>query len=95
MSIIVLLIVCGFVVAQLVRLWRDEQITEGLRDRVDGWLDPKSMGSRRAGAQLWLADLLECPWCLSGWLSVFVVVGVDLLTDYQVPVPFIFWTVRS
>lgn len=37
----------------------------------------------------WLSDLLSCPWCASGWLSM----GVVGLTDafVSVPVPVLAW----
>jgi len=91
MSAIVLLFILGLVVAQLVRLWRDDDITEGLRSRVLGWLDDRTSDTRRGAVAGWVSDLLECPWCLSGWLSIIVVIGVDVLTETPVPVPAIFW----
>jgi hypothetical protein len=36
----------------------------------------------------WLAELLSCPWCVSGWLSGAVVLAADLTVG--LPVPWLF-----
>lgn len=92
MSPFVLVLILGFAVAQVVRLWRDDEITAPLRDRLDTWLDPIPKESHWIeSARFWVIDLLDCPWCLSGWLSILFVAGVDLLTDISVPLPAILW----
>lgn len=37
----------------------------------------------------WLAELLSCPWCASGWVSLAVVVAVAFTTG--VPAPVLVW----
>ncbi len=88
MSEFLLVVLLGLVVARATRLWRDDTITEGLR----GWVEDRLANPGRLGAlRDWLADLLGCPWCLSGWLSILVVVVVDSATSRSVPVPLLSW----
>jgi hypothetical protein len=37
----------------------------------------------------WLADLLSCPWCASGWIALGVTVGVAFTVG--VPAPVLVW----
>lgn len=37
----------------------------------------------------WLADLLSCPWCASGWVSLLVVCAVTFTIG--VPAPLLVW----
>jgi hypothetical protein len=37
----------------------------------------------------WLADLLSCPWCASGWVALAVTVGT--WATVGVPVPLLVW----
>lgn len=37
----------------------------------------------------WLADLLSCPWCASGWVSLAVVVTTAIMVG--VPLPILVW----
>lgn len=37
----------------------------------------------------WLASLLSCPWCASGWLSAGIVASADAWVS--VPLPVAFW----
>lgn len=37
----------------------------------------------------WLRELLSCPWCASGWLSLVLVLGC--LPFVSVPLPVLFW----
>ena len=89
-----LIVLLGFVVARVTRLWRDDKITANLRDGVDSWLDDRYDETNRLWAK-WLygkvSELLECPWCLSGWLSILAVVAVDSATSRSVPVPLLSW----
>lgn len=43
---------------------------------------------RAAWSPYWLAELISCPWCLSGWLSGAVVALLDL--NQSVPDPVLF-----
>lgn len=48
--------------------------SEGERHRLIG---------RRSWVPGWLAELLSCPWCVSGWIAA----GTTALTDWLVGVP--------
>ncbi|MER7488738.1 DUF1360 domain-containing protein [Streptomyces sp. NPDC126497] len=37
----------------------------------------------------WLAELISCPWCVSGWLSAAITAGVALTVG--VPAPVLVW----
>lgn len=58
------LLVYALAVARLTGLIREDSITEGPRDALLGWLDdrPKTLGA-------FIADLIQCPWCVSIWLG--------------------------
>lgn len=60
----VLLIVYALAVARVTGLIQADSITEGARDALLGWLDnrPKTMGA-------FVADLIQCPWCVSIWVG--------------------------
>ena len=92
MSTLAIILLVGLAGARVVRLWRDDSITEGLRDRVDGWLtvkDPET--SRWAPLAGWLTSLLECPWCLSAWITVAFVAFIDSATSRSVDLPVLAW----
>lgn len=91
MSTLVLIIVLGLAVAQATRLWRDDSITEPIRDRLIGWLDPgrDPVGFGEALREK-LVELLECPWCLSGWLALGAVVIADNFGQ-SIPLPGVVW----
>lgn len=97
MTEFLLLLILGLVVARATRLWRDDTITENLRERVEGWLADRMEDAGRAGRHRtsWVfqkvGELLECPWCISGWLSILAVVAVDSATSRSVPVPLLSW----
>lgn len=88
MTEFLLVVLLGLVVARATRLWRDDTISEAPREWVEYRLDN---AGRLAGLRSWLAKLLECPWCLSGWLSILAVVAVDSATSRSVPVPLLSW----
>lgn len=96
MSEFLLVLILGFVVARATRLYRDDSMTEGLRERVTGWLDYHGTADRHRPRRWrhgfdWLSEMLGCPWCLSGWLSILAVVVVNSATSRSVPVPFLSW----
>jgi hypothetical protein len=41
--------------------------------------------------QAWLYDLADCHWCASGWITLGLVAGVDLLSHIAVPLPPLVW----
>lgn len=47
------------------------------------WVDPWSWVPN------WLSELLSCPWCASGWISLAVVVAVAFTVG--VPAPLLVW----
>ncbi|MGB8665668.1 MAG: DUF1360 domain-containing protein [Serratia inhibens] len=60
----VLLTVYALAVMRLDGLIRADSITEGARDALLAWLDdrPKTLGA-------FIADVIQCPWCLSIWIG--------------------------
>lgn len=101
-----LVLLVGIAVARAVRLYRDDKITEKMRQRVDRWLDvdfgeydletsqwerDEDDLNRRERLRMYLSDLLECPWCLSGWLAAGAVVFIDCATPASVPLPALAW----
>mgnify|MGYP007100078514 CR=1 FL=1 len=93
MTEFLLVVLLGLVVARATRLWRDDAITEGLRSWAEGALTDSITTTYRRGDRLreWANDLLGCPWCLSGWLSILAVAVVDSATSRSVPAPFLIW----
>lgn len=61
------LTVYALAVARLTGLVVQDSITENARHALIGWLDdrPKTLGS-------FIAALIDCPWCVSVWLSAVV-----------------------
>lgn len=94
MTEFLLVVLLGLVVARATRLWRDDTITAGVRDATEGWLEDRFHEAKRRQT-VWVyakvSELLECPWCISGWLSILAVVAVDSATSRSVPVPFLIW----
>jgi hypothetical protein len=45
--------------------------------------------TRRSWSPYWLADLVSCPWCVSGWLAAALTAAVALTVG--VPAPFLVW----
>lgn len=37
----------------------------------------------------WLGELVSCPWCASGWVSLIAVFGVDVVLS--LPLPWLWW----
>lgn len=44
---------------------------------------------RARWSPFWLAELLSCPWCASGWIAAGVTAGVWATTD--LPLPLLVW----
>jgi hypothetical protein len=61
-----------------------------LREGVGRWarVGADSPAFRRREA---LYDLVTCHWCASGWISMAIVVAVDLLSSHPVPLPPVMW----
>lgn len=45
--------------------------------------------TRRRWSPFWLAELISCPWCASGWVALAVTAGV--WATVGLPVPFLVW----
>lgn len=75
----VLLIVYALAVARVTGLIYADAITEGARDALLGWLDnrPKTMGA-------FVADLIQCPWCVSIWVGAVAAPLVWFWGDHPV-----------
>lgn len=52
-----------------------DSLWEGWRDRLLGWL---TTGRKMRVWKLKLSELLTCPFCVTGWTSLAVVIGVDI-----------------
>lgn len=77
-----MILLLGLAVARVVRLYHDDAITAPLRDRVLPWMEG------RGGVWGWVAEMILCPWCGSGWLSILAVVVVNSATSRDIALPF-------
>jgi len=59
----------------------------GMFTLVDGEL--QIYGSRWKRSPFWLAELLSCPWCASGWVAAGVTAGMWAVVG--LPVPLLVW----
>jgi hypothetical protein len=59
----------------------------GMFSLVDG--DLLIFARRWSWSPFWLAELLSCPWCASGWLAAGVTAGVWAVVG--LPVPLLVW----
>lgn len=57
---------------RLVRLIRDDKITEPARDRVTMIALTSDSPTSRAAAS-WILDMLRCPWCVTVWAALCAV----------------------
>ncbi|WP_086559880.1 DUF1360 domain-containing protein [Streptomyces africanus] len=55
--------------------------------RIDGRMN--RYVRRAKWSPYWLAELVSCPWCVSGWLAAALTAAVDLTVG--VPAPFLVW----
>lgn len=74
-----LLIVYALAVMRLDGLIRADGITEGARGSLLAWLDdrPKTLGA-------FIADVIDCPWCLSIWIGAVAAPLVWFWGDHPV-----------
>ncbi len=63
-----IIIVAALAAWQIVEIWRHSKLMAPLRSRTEMWDN-------------WLGELLSCPFCLSVWVSLFCLLGLEL-TDY-------------
>lgn len=52
--------------------------------KIDGVLN--RYVRRASWSPHWLAELLTCPWCASGWITGIVVLATDMTTGVPAPV---------
>lgn len=73
------LLVYALAVMRLDGLIRADGITEDARGALLAWLDdrPKTLGK-------FIADVLECPWCLSIWIGAVAAILVWFFGDHPV-----------
>jgi hypothetical protein len=72
------------------RAWEDEQKpwpTRWAVQEIDGVENRWIQRSKRS--PLWLAELLSCPWCASGWIAAGVTAGTWAVVG--LPVPLLVW----
>lgn len=62
-------------VARLVRLIQEDRVPVGwLRDRVKREAWKHHDASRATHDEPYIVELLECPWCMSVWVGMFVLI---------------------
>ncbi len=73
------LLIYALAVMRLDGLIRVDGITEGPRDALLGWLDnrPHTLGA-------FVAELIECPWCVSIWVGAVAAPLVWFFGDHPV-----------
>lgn len=59
------IIVAALATWQIVEIWRHSRLMASLRSRTEMWDN-------------WLGELLSCPFCLSVWVSLFCLLGLEL-----------------
>lgn len=71
--------------------WREPTRAEALTSRAVRGEDGETYvyGKRSERVPLFFADLLSCPWCVSGWLSLGTVAGTWAVVN--LPVPVLMW----
>lgn len=42
-----------------------------------------------------LYELVNCPYCISIWISGITVIVIDTATNYSIPLPVVFWLAVS
>lgn len=73
------LLIYALAVMRLDGLIRADGITEDARDALLGWLDnrPKTLGA-------FVAELIQCPWCVSVWVGAVAAPLVWFFGDHPV-----------
>lgn len=73
------LLIYALAVMRLDGLIRADGITEDARDTLLGWLDnrPKTLGA-------FVAELIQCPWCVSIWVGAVAAPLVWFFGDHPV-----------
>jgi uncharacterized protein DUF1360 len=63
--------------------WDSRFVVAEIDGETHRYLEPVSW------SPFWLRELLSCPWCASGWLSLVLVAGTAVCVS--VPLPALFW----
>lgn len=66
--------------------YRDDDLTYHVLDEV-----PHRYVKRWQWSPQWLADLLSCPFCASGWIAAGVTGGVWAWLGFSVPLVLLLW----
>lgn len=97
----------SFVVARVARFIANDTLWEGTRDKLLEWLrDPiksqdddgdtyTTRGRRLMFIREKAAELIECVYCNSMWVSAGAVLGVLWFTDVSMPLPLLWWPALS
>lgn len=70
LEVVLTALLIGFAAYRLWRLIGQDQITERLREGLDGWA----------------LDLITCPWCLGSWIAFAVTAIVAAVVGLAYPV---------
>jgi hypothetical protein len=94
MDLWLLLLVMSLATYRLTRLVVEDDFPPVLWARhrlAGGWTGPdEDVPVHRASwVPQWLADLVSCPWCASGWIAAGVTAGVWAVVG--LPVPLLVW----
>jgi Protein of unknown function (DUF1360) len=55
------------------------------------WVVREAPYLRRERLKGWLDDLLDCSWCLSGWLAAAAIIFIDSATSRSIDLPVLAW----
>lgn len=67
--------------------WRVDPKLDTSWMRMDDSAPPNRWVERAAWSPYWLAELVSCPWCASGWVAGALTFAVDF--TYGLPVPWL------
>lgn len=67
--------------------WRVDPKLDTSWMRMDDSAPPNRWVERAAWSPYWLAELVSCPWCASGWIAGALTLATDL--TYGLPVPWL------
>lgn len=70
-----LIVVMGAAAYRIGRFISLDTLWEGWREKLYGWL---TTGKKLSVWKLKLHELLTCPFCITGWTSLAVVIGTDI-----------------
>jgi len=88
MNAALLFLLLAFATARVARFIHADTLIETPRNHLLTWLIEPRDGWRGAVGNK-LAELLDCPWCISVWVSLCAVLVIDWGTSYSIPLPVI------